>query len=167
MPMSIFVRIDSIKGESRERGHEDEIEASSWSWGVAQATGSGGPRAGRGAGRVGRPTFADFTFTHQVDAASPLLMQACATWQHLPKARVTVRRAGHGQHDFLVIELTEVSVTSVSTSIRTDASAAVDTGASEEVVVLSFAKVDLDYVPQGADGNPQAAIPFTYDLRTR
>lgn len=159
MSTSIFVRIDSIKGESRERGHEDEIEAVSWSWGVAQATGSGA--AGRGAGRVGRPTFSDFTFVHHVDAATPLLLKACAIGQHLPKARVTVRKAGHGQHDFLVIELTEVSVSSVVTSIGAEA----DGG--DEVVVLSFAKVVLDYVPRGADGRPEPAIRFTHDLRTR
>ncbi|MDT0214238.1 type VI secretion system tube protein Hcp [Rothia sp. ARF10] len=161
MSTSIFVRIDSIKGESRERGHEDEIEAVSWSWGVAQAAGPVGPGRGGGAGRVGRPTFSDFTFVHDVDAATPLLLKACATGQHLPKARVTVRKAGHGQHDFLVIELTEVSVSSVVTSIGAEA----DGG--DEVVVLSFAKVVLDYVPQGADGRPQPAIRFTHDLRTR
>ncbi|MFW5472440.1 Hcp family type VI secretion system effector [Knoellia sp. CPCC 206450] len=159
MSTSIFVRIDSIKGESRERGHEDEIEAVSWSWGVAQATGAGA--AGRGAGRVGRPTFSDFTFVHHVDAATPLLLKACATGQHLPKARVTVRKAGHGQHDFLVIELTEVSVSSVFTSIGAEADA------GDEVVVLSFAGVDLEYVPQGADGRPEPGIRFTHDLRTR
>ena len=159
MSTSIFVRIDSIKGESRERGHEDEIEAVSWSWGVAQSAGAGA--AGRGAGRVGRPTFSDFTFVHHVDAATPLLLKACATGQHLPKARVTVRKAGHGQHDFLVIELTEVSVSSVVMSIGAEA----DGG--DEVVVLSFAKVVLDYVPQGADGRPEPAIRFTHDLRTR
>ncbi|KGN38290.1 Hcp family type VI secretion system effector [Knoellia subterranea] len=157
MSTSIFVRIDSIKGESRERGHEDEIEAVSWSWGVAQATGAGA--AGRGAGRVGRPTFSEFTFAHHLDAASPLLLKACATGQRVPKARVTVRRAGHGQHDFLVIDLTEVGVASVATAI--------DTNATHEVVVLTFAKVSLDYVPQGADGRPEPAIRFTHDLRTR
>lgn len=161
MSTSIFVRIDSIKGESRERGHEDEIEASSWSWGVAHAAGAGGPGHGGGVGRMGRATFSDFTFVHHVDAASPLLMKACATGQHLPKARVTVRKAGQGQHDFLVIDLTEVSVSSVATSISADA------GAGDEVVVLSFAKVDLEYVPQGADGRPEPGIRFTHDLRTR
>ncbi|MEF3359635.1 type VI secretion system tube protein Hcp, partial [Campylobacter jejuni] len=75
---------------------------------------------------------------------------------------VTVRKAGQGQHDFLVIDLTEVSVSSVSTSINADA------GAGDEVVVLSFAKIDLEYVPQGADGRPEAGIRFTHDLvRTR
>lgn len=162
MSTSIFVRIDSIKGESRERGHEDEIEAVSWSWGVSQATGTGGPGHGGGAGRVGRPTFSEFTFVHHIDAASPLLMKACATGQRLPKARVTVRKAGHGQHDFLTIDLTEVSVSGVATSISAD----VDAG--NEVVVLSFAKVDLEYVPQGADGRPKPGIHFTHDLfRTR
>jgi len=161
MPMSIFVRIDSIKGESRERGHEDEIDAVSWSWGISQATGAGGPGPGGGGGRAGRPTFSEFTFVHHVDAASPLLMKACATGQRVPKARVTVRKAGQGQHEFLVIDLTEVSVSGVATSI----SAGADAG--DEVVVLSFAKVDLEYVPQAADGGIEPGIRFTHDLRSR
>ena len=161
MATSIFVRMDSIKGESRERGHEDEIEALSWSWGISNATIATGPGRGGGSGRAGRPTFSEFTFVHRIDAASPLLMTACAIGQHIRKARVTVRKAGERQNDFLVIDLSEVMVSGVATSISSDADA------GDEVVVLSFASVDLQYVPQGADGRPKPAIHFTHDLRTR
>ena len=64
---SIFARIGTIKGESREAKHKDEIEVLSWSWGVSQS-GTIAPRRRR---RGGKASFHDFNFTHHVDKASP------------------------------------------------------------------------------------------------
>ena len=36
MAASIFARLGTIKGESRDAKHKDEIEVLSWSWGVSQ-----------------------------------------------------------------------------------------------------------------------------------
>ena len=37
MAASIFARIDTIKGESQDAKHKDEIEILSWSWGMSQS----------------------------------------------------------------------------------------------------------------------------------
>jgi type VI secretion system secreted protein Hcp len=153
--MSIFARIGTIKGESRDARHKDEIEVLSWSWGVSQ---SGNPGHGAGGG-AGRAAFHDFTFTHHVDKASPLLMKACATGEHLRDATVTVRRAGAGQADHLIITMTDLVVTSVSMTVGVEG----DTTA--ESVVLAFAKVDLEYKPQKPDGSLEAGVHFTYDVK--
>jgi type VI secretion system secreted protein Hcp len=153
--MSIFARIGAIKGESRDARHKDEIEVLSWSWGVSQ---SGNPGHGAGGG-AGRAAFHDFTFTHHVDKASPLLMKACATGEHLRDATVTVRRAGAGQADHLIITMTDLVVTSVSMTVGVEG----DTTA--ESVVLAFAKVDLEYKPQKPDGSLEAGVHFTYDVK--
>ena len=87
MAMSIFARIGTIKGESHDARHRDEIDVLSWSWGVSQSGTTG--HAGGGAG-AGKASFHDFNFTHHVDKASPLLMRACATGQHVSDA------TGHG-----------------------------------------------------------------------
>ena len=156
MAGSIFARIGTIKGESRDARHKDEIEVMSWSWGLAQ---SGGGGQGGGAG-VGKVTFHDFVFTHRVDKATPGLMKACATGTHVKDATITVRKAGKGQLEFLVITMNDVLVTSVSTSVGSDGDATV------ESVGLSFAKVDLEYKPQKADGSLEAGVHFKYDLKT-
>jgi type VI secretion system secreted protein Hcp len=153
--MSIFARIGTIKGESRDARHKDEIEVLSWSWGVSQ---SGNPGHGAGGG-AGRAAFHDFTFNHHVDKASPLLMKACATGEHLRDATVTVRRAGAGQADHLIITMTDLVVTSVSMTVGVEG----DTTA--ESVVLAFAKVDLEYKPQKPDGSLEAGVHFTYDVK--
>lgn len=155
MAASIFARIGTIKGESRDARHKDEIEVSSWAWGMSQPGGMG-PGGGAGAGKV---SFEAFTFTHHVDKASPGLMKACATGTHLKDATITARKAGKGQQEYLVITMTDVLVTSVSTSVAADGDATI------ESVGLAFAKVDLEYKPQKPDGSLDAGVHFTYDLK--
>jgi type VI secretion system secreted protein Hcp len=86
-------------------------------------------------------------------------MKACATGEHIREATITVRKAGEGQQDYLVIKLTDVLVTSVSTSMSADGDA------GDEAVALAFAKVDLEYKPQKPDGSLDVGIHFTYDLK--
>ena len=155
MATSIFAKIGTIKGESQDSKHKDEIEVLSWSWGVSQSgtTGHGG------GGGAGKASFHDFTFAHHVDKASPLLMKACATGQHLKDATITLRKAGKGQQEYLIITMTDLIVTSVSTSVSAEGDATM------ESVGLAFAKVDLEYKPQKADGSLEAGIHFKYDLK--
>jgi type VI secretion system secreted protein Hcp len=157
MAMSIFARIGTIKGESRDRGHKDQVDVLAWSWGVSHSSASG-PGAGAGAGRA---SFRDLTFTHHVDKASPLLMKACATGERLTDATITVRRVGERQQDHLVVTMTDVIVTSVSTSVSAEG----DIGIEE--IALTFAKVDLEYKPQRPDGALEAGIHFVYDVRAQ
>ena len=155
MASSIFARIGTIKGESRDAKHKDEIEVLSWSWGVSQ---TGTASSGGGAGK-GKTSFHDFSFTHRIDRASPVLMKACATGEHIKDATITVRKAGKGQQEYLVITMTDVLVTSVSTSVIAEGDSTM------EGISLAFAKVDLEYKPQKADGSLDVGIHFKFDLK--
>jgi len=155
MAVSIFARIGTIKGESRDAKHKDEIEVLSWSWGVSQT----GTTTSGGGGGKGKASFHDFTFTHHIDKASPVLMKACATGEHIKDATITVRKAGKGQQEYLVITMTDVLVTSVSTSVSAEGDATM------ESVSLAFAKVDLEYKPQKPDGSLDVGVHFKYDLK--
>jgi type VI secretion system secreted protein Hcp len=157
MALSIFARIGTIKGESHDARHKDEIDVLSWSWGVSQS-GSMGHGGGGGAGKA---SFRDLTFTHHVDKASPLLMKACATGQHVRDATITVRKAGQGQLEYLVVTMTDVLVTSVSTSVSAEGDLTI------EDVALAFAKVDLEYKPQKPNGSLDTGIHFTFDQKTQ
>jgi type VI secretion system secreted protein Hcp len=157
MAMSIFARIGTIKGESQDAKHKDEIDVLSWSWGVSQS-GIAGHGGGGGAGKA---SFHDFNFTHHVDKASPLVMKACATGQHISDATITVRKAGKGQQEYLIIKMTDILVTSVSTSVSAEG------GTTIESVVLAFAKVDLEYKPQKPDGSLDVGLHFKYDLKAQ
>ena len=154
MAVDVFLKLGDIKGESADAKHPDEIDVLSWSWGVSQAgtTSSGGVA---GAGKV---SFNDLHFTHNVDKASPLLMKACATGQHVKEATLVSRKAGKGQQEYLIVKMSDVLVTGVQPS-----------GAGEhptESVSMKFAKVDFEYKPQKLDGTLDAGIHFIYDIKT-
>jgi type VI secretion system secreted protein Hcp len=155
MASDIFAKIGTIKGESQDAKHKDEIEVRGWSWGVTQ---SGTLGAGVGGGQ-GKASFHDFNFTHHVDKASPVLMKACATGEHIKEATITVRKAGKGQQEYLIIKLTDVLVTSVAISV------AGDDAATDESIAIQFAKVDLEYKPQKPDGSLDVGVHFKYDIK--
>jgi len=156
MAADTFAKLGDIKGESLDDKHKDEIEVLSFSWGVSNA-GSMGYGSGGGEGKA---SFHDLSFTHKIDKASPVLMQACSTGVHLKDGTITVRKAGKGQQEFLVIKMNDVIITSV-----THGSAGSD-GASENVSI-AFAKVAVEYKPQKADGSLDAGIQFKYDLKAQ
>ena len=142
MAVDIFMKLDPLKGESKDAKHKDEIDVISWSWGLTQAatwhSGSGG-----GAGKV---SVHDLNFTHHVDTASTDLMKACATGKHLAKGVLTVRKAGEHPLEFLKITLEDILVTGVQTG---------GSGHDEvytENVTLNFAKFKVEYTPQTEKG---------------
>ena len=108
---------------------------------------------------AGKASFHDLSFTHRLDKASPLLMKACATGEHIKEATVTSRKAGKGQQEFLIIKMNDIIITSVNPS------GAGDSAATAESVALRFAKVDLEYKPQKQDGSLDASLHFQYDLK--
>ena len=116
MASSIFAKIGTIKGESKDVKHPGEIDVLSWAWGVTQT----GSMAHGGGGGAGKASFQDLTFTHRIDKATPLLLKACATGEHIPEATIAVRKAGKGQQDYLVVKLSDVLVTSVVMSVAVD-----------------------------------------------
>ena len=153
MASDIFAKFGDIKGESLDSKHKDEVEVLSWSWGVNQ-TGTMAPGGGGGAGKA---SFNDFNFTHNIDKASPVLLRACATGEHIKEATITVRKAGKGQQEFLIIKMNDIIITSVAPSGAGDATA--------ENVALKCAIVDLEYKPQKADGSLDAGVHFKYDIK--
>ena len=155
MPSDIFAKIGDIKGESFDDKHKGEIEVLSWSWGVTQS----GTMAHGGGGGEGKANFNDFNFTHHIDKASPVLMKACATGEHIKDATITVRKAGKGQQEFLIIKMADVIITGVAPS------GAGDGAATAEHVAMQFAKVDLEYKPQKQDGSLDAGVHFKYDIK--
>lgn len=142
MSVDIHIKIDSIPGMSEHKGFEAQIQVESFGWGMTQAT-SFGKSTGGGAGKV---NVADLSFVHFVDKASPKLMIACCTGQHIKDAVMTCRKAGGTSGvDFLKITLTDVLVSSVQPSGTT-------TDTPMESVQLSFAEFKVEYQEQDNKG---------------
>lgn len=154
MAVDIFAKLGDIKGESTDSKHKDEVEVLSYSWGVTNPThiGTGG------GGGAGRATFQDLSIVHRFDKASPKLLEACATGEHLKEATITFRKAGKGQQEFLIIKMNDVIITGVVQS-------APSSEAGSETVSLEFAKVDWEFKPQKPDGSMDAGIHFKFDIK--
>jgi type VI secretion system secreted protein Hcp len=154
MAVDVFLKLGDIKGESKDSKHAGEIDVLSWSFGVSQ-TGTMGHGGGGGAGKA---NFSDLNIMHAVDKSSPVLMTKCAVGEHIKEGTLVSRKAGKGQQEYLIIKMNDVIITSVSLS-------ADDAAASAEHVALQFAKVDLEYKPQKADGSLDAGLHFKYDIK--
>jgi type VI secretion system secreted protein Hcp len=151
-----FLKIDGVDGESKDDKHKGEIDIESWSWGATQ-TGSMAAGGGGGAGKV---VMNDFTFEKPIDKATPKLFEALATGKHMKEAKLTVRKAGGDQHEYLTITLTDVMVTSYSTGGSSSSDVV-----PMESISLNFAQIKMSYVEQDASGRAGAAVEFGWDLK--
>ena len=107
-----FIKFDGIKGESADVKHKDEIDVESWTWGETN-TGGTAPGGGGGAGKV---SMQDFQFVMRLNRASPALMKACATGQHIKTATLSARKARKGQQEYLTFKFRDVLISSFQTS---------------------------------------------------
>jgi type VI secretion system secreted protein Hcp len=155
MAVDYFIKFDGIKGESTDAKHKDEIDVESWSWGETQ-TGPQHPGGGGGAGKV---AMQDFHFVMRLNTASPGLMRACATGQHIKTATLYGRKAGKNQQEYLTFKLTDVLVSSYQTGGSEQADIPIDQ------VSLNFAKIQVEYKPQRPDGTPGSAVTFGWDVK--
>ncbi|NQY36794.1 MAG: type VI secretion system tube protein Hcp [Alteromonadaceae bacterium] len=154
MAVDMFLKLDGIDGESVDKSHGKEIDILAWSWGMSQ---SGTFHAGAGGG-AGKANFQDISVTKWVDKASATLMAKIATGEHIPKARLTVRKAGKTPLEYVIIDMEKVMITSYSTG---------GSGGEDrltENITLNFAKVKVKYVPQKEDGSGDAEIEFGFDI---
>ena len=150
MAVDAFLKLDGIDGESTDDKHKGEIEVLSWSWGM-----QGRPSLGGGAAS-GKATINDLKIVKKIDSASTALMLALRTNEPIQKAVLTLRKAGKTQLEYLKVTIEQGRVT----SLIIDAG---DKGGSPEAVEkvsFSFNKIEVEYVPQGKDGQPQGGMTF-------
>ena len=150
-----FLKLDGIEGESKDSKHKGEIDVLSWSWGESQ-TGTFGGGGGGGAGKV---SMQDFHFTQQINKASPKLILACATGEHIKKAVLTCRKAGKDQQEYMIIKFEDLLVSSYNTSGSGGGPVPMDS------ISLNYAKIEIEYKEQMADGTLGGASKVGYDLK--
>lgn len=164
MAVDYYLKIDNIEGESEDDTHKSEIELHSFNWEEAQS-GTFAQGAGGGAGKV---QMHNFEFTSPVCKASPKLMLACATGQHIPSAVLICRKAGGGQQEFYKITLSDVLVSSYRTGSHTEGANGEDgyeQGVPMDQVGLNFGKIQFEYRPQKPDGSLDNPIKSGYSLK--
>ncbi len=151
---NLFLKLDSIAGESTDEKHKGEIEVESFSWGLTQAGGAVG-----GGGGAGKAQFEDLTLVAPTSSASPKLFVVAAGGQHLKEANLTFRKAGEKPVEFYKIRLEDVLVSSFHTAGADGEDRPVDQFS------LNFAKIQVSYSPQNDDGSLGAAVTGSWDVK--
>ena len=154
--VDFYLKLDGIEGESADSKHKGEIDLESWSWGATQS----GSHAAGGGGGSGKVTMQDFHFIMNVNKASPKLLLACATGDHIKQGLLTCRKAGKDQQEFLKITFSDLLVSSYQTG-GSESSSIVPV----DQISLNFAKIEVEYKEQKADGSLGGTIKSWYDLK--
>lgn len=156
MAIDMFLEVEGVPGESIDAVHKGHISLLAWSWGASQ---SGSTHLGPGGGS-GKVAVQDLSFTKYVDSASHLLLLNCCNGTHIPKAVLTIRKAGGtAPLDYVVLTLNDIIVSSVSTG---------GSGGEDrltENIALNFAKFKFEYTKQKADGSADGGpLPAGWDI---
>jgi type VI secretion system secreted protein Hcp len=151
-----FLKIDGVPGESQDAKHKDEIQLMSFSFGETNA----GTFSSGGGGGAGKVQMQDFHFVMSVNKASPKLFLSCANGSHIKSAQLTARKAGKDQQDYLVIKFSDLLISSFQTSGQADAG-----HLPLDQISFNFAKIDITYKDQKADGTLGGSTNVNYDLK--
>jgi len=154
MPADMFLKLEGITGESHDSKHKGEIEILSCSWGASQM----GTFAAGGGGGAGKVAFQDFHFTKVFDKATVELAKRCANGSHIPKGVFVARKAGGKQEEYLKVTFSDCLVSSVQMA---------GSGADivHDSISLNFAKIEMEYKEQKADGSLAGAVTMSHDLK--
>lgn len=154
MAVDMFMKLGSLKDESRDSVHKGETDVLAWSWGVSNSS-SAQTGGGMGSGKV---NCQNLSFTKYTSKSTPDMLLACCKGTHYPEAKLVVRKAGDKQLEYLTITLTEVIITSVSCG---------GSGGEDrltENVTIDFAKAKVQYVEQTATGGEGDKPEMTYNF---
>jgi type VI secretion system secreted protein Hcp len=160
MAFDAFLKLDGIKGESKDSKHAGETEIYSFSFGAHNPTTIGSATTGAGAGKV---SFNPFSFMKKTDSASPLLFQACCQGSHIATGALTLRKAGGDNPlEYLKWKFAEVFID----SIQWAGSSGGDDAPTESVTFV-YGQQTIDYQPQSAKGAAEGgAIHGGWDVTT-
>jgi type VI secretion system secreted protein Hcp len=154
MAVDMFLELEGVKGESKDKTHAGKIDLLAWAWGLAN---SGSFHSGSGGG-TGKASFQDISVTKFVDAASPTLMLYCSNGKHFKTGKLIVRKAGESPLEYIIINLEKIIVSSYSTG---------GSGGEDrltENVALNFATVKLEYWTQTDAGGKGDCFDYSWDI---
>jgi type VI secretion system secreted protein Hcp len=152
--LDYFLKIDTVTGESADKNHKDEIDVTSWSWGLSNTT-----SVVSGGGGSGKTLFQDFRWSQPIDASVVPLFKNLSTGKHFRSARLdVVRDDGKAVGSFFQLNFAEALLT----QLQLGGSG----GGQSASAALTFGEVTIRYRPQRPDGSYLAWIEAGFDVRS-
>ncbi|PWJ16560.1 Hcp family type VI secretion system effector [Jannaschia seohaensis] len=158
MPLTAYLKIDDIQGESQRVDHEDEIDIHDIKWNIEQ-----GSAAQVGRGRARARAFVDALYLRKfTDASSPYLALSCMQGKSFKEMILYVRKdSGEAHLDYYTITMENVTISKFETiGVGENEGGQV----IEEIVGLVFENVTVKYVVQDDDHNASDEHEITYDI---
>jgi type VI secretion system secreted protein Hcp len=154
MAIDMFLRLDTIAGESRDSTFKGQIDVLQVSSGLqAPVQFSSGSLSTAGMAAADRLVVAKW-----VDVASVPLAKALLTGGRLANGRITFRRSGTMPVVFLTLDVRPVLVADISS----ETSGGEDR--SVEKVTLAFGEIQWTYTRQNPDGSTSPPIKFAWSF---
>jgi type VI secretion system secreted protein Hcp len=155
MAVDLFLKIESIQGESSKKNHQGEIDIISFDFGAVQ---HGSFHTGGAGGGSGKAEISDIRIQKEVDKSSPLLFKACASGKHIKEAIIYSQKAGDGSTPltYYKIKLEDIIVSDIHNNGASGGDAIM------ESVTFNCAKVTFDYQAQNSNGSKDGGIVTAY-----
>jgi type VI secretion system secreted protein Hcp len=163
----MYLKLGDIQGDCKDKGHEDQIRVSLWSWGMSRPA----VFSAQGGTTDGIPNMQDLAISKWFDTSSPRIMEACCKGEHIDKAVLEVwtepsakgkkkgaRKKEAGRPQGLRITMENVIVTTIST-----ASAEADS-VYTETIYLNFARFTYEHLGEGGNGPGSRRSPLRWDI---
>jgi type VI secretion system secreted protein Hcp len=152
--VDMFLQLDALEGESADKDYKDYMELLNWSWSLSN-TGSFHTATGGG---TGKGICNDITITKLVDKATPLLVLACMSGQHIAHGILVCRRAGGSPVPYLTMTLQNVLVSKYGTNGKSESPT------QQETFSLNFAQYLMEYYPQSAQGSSSGSVDGGWNI---
>lgn len=110
MSIDMFLRVDSINGESQDANHKNWIDVKTFFWSIIQP----GNMVSGGGGGAGKVEYKDLAVQANIDKATPAIARYASNGKHIDKVEISVCKAGGSQVEYCRITLEQVLVTEVS-----------------------------------------------------
>jgi len=147
----VYLKLDSVKGESRARGFENWIQLTDVSFGLSAEQ---APAAAGAGSRLAKASLTPLSVKKKWDASSIPIFQAAASGTLFKQAQIVFVRKGEGQTPYLTIDLGSVGVSSYE--YANDA----------ESLGLVFESIQFSYASTNAAGMPNPPQKGGWNVRT-
>lgn len=150
--MPIFLKMEPVKGEAKQKGFEAQLEVQSFQWGA----GIGASRESGGFS-FSAPSVSEISLTKSMDSGSLSVVTEMFKATHIKEALLTFARAEGGSLvKYLEIKLGNPYITGYSMSSGGDR--------PSESISLTYKTIELNWVELDKTGKTKAAPKFMYDV---
>ncbi|UOA28974.1 type VI secretion system tube protein Hcp [Pseudosulfitobacter sp. DSM 107133] len=158
MPLTAYLKIGDIAGESQRAEHEEEIDIHDIMWNIEQGSAA---QVGKGRSRA-RAQVSAIMLKKFVDASSVYLALACMQGKSFPDMVLSVRKdSGEAHLDYLIITMENVTISKYE---MLGVGAEEDGQMVEEALGLVFENVTYKYTVQEDDHSAGGEHEITYDI---